>query len=80
MYYLFIEAIIVGIAIVVVGTLVSLPIGILFSVDLPPVCKNWNKNYIMEMSLFLTGFLTYLLFEVLDTNKWHCKNGYACKK
>ena len=52
----------------------------MFKVDLPPVCKDWNKNYIMEISLFLTGFLTHLAFEFMGANKWYCKYGNACLK
>lgn len=76
---LFTEAIIVGIVTVFVGTLVSWGLGKSFSVDLPPVCKDWNKNYVMEISLFLTGFLAHLGFEFAGFNKWYCKNGVACR-
>lgn len=75
----FFEAVIVGIVIVVVGTLVSWIFGSLFKVDLPPVCKDWNKNYAMEITLFLTGFFAHLLFEVFGANAWYCRNGNACK-
>lgn len=77
---IFFEAVVVGIAIVVVGTLVSWAMGSLFKVDLPPVCENWNKNYVMEITLFLTGFLGHLFFEWSGINEWYCTNGNACKK
>jgi hypothetical protein len=37
-------------------------VGRALSVDLPPVCKKWNTNYIMEISLFLTGFVSFLVY------------------
>ena len=71
---LFFEAVVVGITIVVVGTIISWIFGSLFKVDLPPVCKDWNKNYIMEITLFLTGFFAHLLFEVFGINDLYCRN------
>ena len=76
---LLIEAAVVGIILVIVGTLVSFVIGKLFATDLPPVCKDWNKNYIMEICLFISGVLTHILFELAGANKWYCNNGFACK-
>ena len=77
---LLIEALVVGIVTVISGTIVTYFIGRTFSVDLPPVCKNWNKNYAMEISLFFTGVFAHLVFEGLGFNKWYCKNGVACKR
>jgi hypothetical protein len=74
------EAFVVGILVVVVGTLVGFGFGKLFSTDLPPVCKDWNKNYIMELSLFVTGFIAHILCEMTGINKWYCKNSVACRK
>ena len=80
MQQLLIEAIVVGILTVVVGTIVGFVLGSSFSTNLPKICKSWNKNHIMELSLFLTGFFIHLLCEFSGVNKWYCKNGYACKK
>ena len=77
---LLIESIAVGIITVVVGTIAGLVVGKLFSSNLPKVCKKWNKNHVMEISLFLTGFLVHLLCEFTGINGWYCKNGRACKK
>tara|TARA_Y100000768_G_scaffold387762_1_gene380184 strand:- start:2525 stop:2785 length:261 start_codon:yes stop_codon:yes gene_type:complete len=76
---LMIEAFVVGITLVLVGTIISGIFSFATKSDLPPVCKDWNKNYIMELSLFFTGFATHLLLEVVGLNKWYCKNGVACK-
>lgn len=74
------EAIVVGIATLIVGSLVGFIIGKLFSTNLPSICKTWNKNHIMEICLFLTGFLLHLICEFSGINKWYCKNGNACGK
>ena len=79
MIKLLIEAFVVGVILVIVGTFTSMIVGKLFSTDLPPACKDWNKNYVMEICLFLSGALTHLIFEFVGGNKWYCKNGYACK-
>jgi hypothetical protein len=76
---LIIESIVVGIITVIVGTISGLLIGRLFSSHLPKVCKKWNKNHVMEISLFFTGFLVHMMCEFLGINRWYCKNGRACK-
>jgi len=80
MQKLLIEAFFVGIAVVVIGSAVGYIISKLFSVDLPQICKKWNKNHVMELSLFLTGAILHLLCEGVGLNKWYCKNGNACSK
>lgn len=76
---LLIEAFIVGIATVVIGTIIGFIIGRSISVDLPKLCKEWNKNHIMEISLFFTGFILHLVCEYSGINRWYCKNGNACR-
>ena len=63
MLKLFVEAVVVGIMVVVVGSCVGFVVGKMNSMDLPKVCKKWNKNHVMEISLFFTGFVTHLLCE-----------------
>ena len=70
------EAFFVGIITVIVGTLISL----MFKSKVPSQCKDWNKNYVMEWSLFLTGFAIHIICEYMGINKWYCKNGCACSK
>ena len=74
------EAIAVGIVVLAVGTLVGFIMGKFMKVDLPKACRQWNKNHIMELSLFITGALTHVIFELLGLNKWYCIHGRACKK
>lgn len=73
MHYL-VEAIIVGIMMAVVGNITPAIIGKRFSVELPDVCNTWNKYYVMEISLFMTGFIVHLLSEFSGINKWNCQN------
>ena len=79
MFKLLVEAVLVGIMVVVVGSGVGYLVGRVNSVDLPKVCKKWNKNHVMEISLFLTGVVLHLLCEISGINKWYTKNGYAVK-
>lgn len=74
------EGISVGILIVIVGTIVTYLMGNSLKVKLPPVCDDWNKNYVMEVSLFLTGFIGHIALEYFGINKWYCVNGLACQK
>jgi len=77
---LILEGICVGILTVIVGSVVGYILGKYFSTNLPAICKSWNKNHIMEISLFLSGFILHILCEYSGINKWYCKNGNACKK
>ena len=36
---------------------------------LPDVCSKWNKYYIMEINLFLAGFLFHMVFEYTGLNR-----------
>ena len=44
-----------------------------FKLDLPKICKSWNKNHVMEICLFFTGFLFHILCEISGINHWYCK-------
>lgn len=59
------KAFISGLIILIIGTIVSFIVGKLNKSSLPPVCKDWNKNFIMEICLFLTGFLSYFVYHKL---------------
>ena len=76
------EASVVGIVFVAVGTvagfIVALVASLLGNNDLPDVCKDWNKGWTMEWSLFLAGVLGHFAFEFMGANKWYCDNGHAC--
>lgn len=76
---LIIEAIFVGIGTVIIGSIVGYIISKYNSIDLPNICKKWNKNHIMEICLFITGFMIHIICELTGINKYYCKKGYACK-
>lgn len=78
MNQIIIEAIVVGIITVIIGNISGLLVASMLKVNLPEICKDWNKYYTMEITLFLTGFLIHLLCEFTGINKWYCKNGFAC--
>ena len=66
MYELVVEAIAVGIVIVIVSFL------------LDKVDNRLKKNE--YLFLFVVGSFTHLVFEAMGFNVWYCKNGNACKK
>lgn len=76
------EAIVVGLVLVVVGNLVSLFLGKMLpspvAEEHQEACRAWNKYYIMEVSLFLTGLVAHLVLEYIGVNNWYCKYGTAC--
>lgn len=80
MLRLLVEAVVVGLLTVAVGSLVGWGVGRAMGSDLPDTCKDWNKNYIMEICLFLTGVVIHLLCEAVGINRWYCKNGFACRR
>jgi len=74
---LLIEATIVGLATVLVGVCIQ---ELLKKTTLKVKCETpceWNKNYIREIGLFLTGFMMHIIFEMLGANEWYVKNSSA---
>ena len=69
---LFIEAIVVGIIIMIIAT----PSSILASKILPTI--NDNHYPVMYLSLFITGVSSHFTMEFFKLNKWYCTNGEAC--
>lgn len=54
-------ATIFGVLTVLVGYFSGFVMNQMKNSKLPEECADWNKNFIMEKSLFLTGFLTWLI-------------------
>lgn len=75
---LLIEAVVVGIITVVVGYIIIWILSY-FNKDAKDINKEWNKNHIMELSLFLIGVSIHLLCEASGINSWYCENGLACQ-
>lgn len=70
-----IEAIVVGLLLIpftyIAGWIAR---SIVKKPSLPDVCASWNKNYIMEINLFIAGFLFHIVCELVGLNKWYAKN------
>lgn len=57
----FYQAVMFGVVTVLLGLILSMIFGFL-KPELPKECEIWDKYYVMEVVLFLTGFiLRYLL-------------------
>ena len=52
MKQLIIEGCVVGIVLVIIGIIVTNLFKFINNNNLPDVCKNWNKNYIMEINSY----------------------------
>ena len=75
---LLIEAIVVGIGLVIMGSIVALLVGCFYPKPvLPKACASYNEYYVMEFTLFVTGFLFHLLCEVSGINSWYLVNSPA---
>ena len=76
---LIIEAIIVGILLLIVSIPVMGALQILYPNDYTG-CQNLplksEKKY--YVATIIIGVLVHLLCEYTNINKWYCKNGYAC--
>jgi hypothetical protein len=55
-----------GLFIILFGYLSSFIVRPFLKVDLPEVCRSWNKNYVMEASLFVSGVLLYFFSRLAD--------------
>jgi len=63
------EASVVGIATVIMGTIIAFILSYLMQ---PPTTEqsnpDWNKNHVMELALFFTGFGLHAVFELFGWN------------
>ena len=69
---LLMEAIAVGLVVVVLGYLV------VYCMSLMKL--KMNKDMQMVLGFFMLGFITHLFCEFTGVNKWYCKKGHACLK
>lgn len=54
---LIVHIVISSLAFLVLGFLSGFVISRIIPTSLPPVCSEWNKNHVMEMSLILAGIM-----------------------
>jgi hypothetical protein len=54
-------AIVAGVLAIMVGYLAGYIVKITNVSHVPPECADWNREHVMEKSLFLTGFLVCLI-------------------
>ena len=73
------ETICIGLIAALIGSL-SIRIVLKFnkiennkSLNIEKMVKEWNKNYILEISLFFTGILIHLIIEYIGLSKWYCE-------
>lgn len=52
---------------IIFGYIGSSVANLMIDSDLPPVCKDWNKNRVMEISLGVTGLLLGISAEFMYT-------------
>ena len=76
-YQVLLEAIVVGISTVIMGSIVGYIIGMIVNygkTDVSHKNQDWNKYFIMEIALFLTGFLLHIFYEIAGLNKMYCED------
>jgi len=64
-----INSLVVGLLTVAIGYIVGYVLGNIMKVDLPAKCAEWNQNHIMELSLFLTGFIVSIIMKMYESKK-----------
>ena len=75
-----IEATVVGVCTVIMGTIISFVISQIvpsYGTSDSRDSKDWNKYYVMEIALFFTGFFLHIVYEILGLNSWYCKEIFA---
>ena len=64
---IFIKTIIAGLVVVIISYVASYLMKPIFGVNLPTICKNWNNNYLMEWTLFVTGIMSGLIIMAISS-------------
>lgn len=77
MIEIIIEAIIVGLLVMIIGIIVSY--GTMYMQD-PVLTKDFKHWWSIAFSFAISGMLVHIICEVSGVNRWYCKHGSACKK
>ena len=67
------EAVVIGLLTILAGYIASALVKPFTKVSLPDVCKTWNSKYMLEISLFMTGFILHFSFEIAGLNDKYCR-------
>ena len=77
MYKLIYETIIIGIITAILGHIIIRILSKYNKYDDNEKINNflikYNKGYILELSMFLTGIFVHLLVEYIGLNNWYCQ-------
>ena len=75
------ESIIIGIITSILGSVMIKVLSRLNSIEsndyIESFVDKYKKTYIIEISMFFTGVLIYLLLEYIGLNKWYCEKKCA---
>ena len=67
------EAVVVGICLILFVYIASFIVSKFnLKPSLPEICATWNDKYVMEITLFVAGFLFHIVFELLGINDYYC--------
>jgi hypothetical protein len=70
----FIESVFVGLFLIPVVYLAAFFTKLIVTKPtLPEICATWNENYIMEINLFIAGFLFHMICQYSGINEWYVK-------
>jgi len=61
-----VKSLFLGAIVVLMGLVSSRIVKVFHRSVVPRECANWNKHHLMEKSLFITGFLTGVLIQVIN--------------
>ena len=68
------ECIIVGIILVIFGTIILKILEYLFPKLYPTKFKNYKKNYTIQLFLFITGFIIHYIGSFIEKKHFYCCN------
>lgn len=76
---LLLEAILCGLAFLLLGLLVTWGYKAIVDPQIPPILASLDGKYNTEIIFFLTGFVGHLLFVWSGTSDWYCRNKASSK-